>query len=133
MKVEFSPPPVPPTADQPDAKPEAPPVVAVASWFDGEVRIEADDAGVRAGLERAFRRTPVVTDDASYRRLGTHGDVQIQPGDLEWFRAAAYVRVPLELGLTARLVPGITEGGFDPAAGYRPFEESIERLGRPSD
>jgi len=40
----------------------------------------------------------------------------------------AYVRVPAELGLVARLVPGVTEGGFDPAAGYRRFDESIERL-----
>jgi hypothetical protein len=30
--------------------------------------------------------------------------------------------------LVANLVPGVTEGGFDPAAGYRRFDESIERL-----
>ena len=28
----------------------------------------------------------------------------------------------------ARFVPGVTEGGFDPAAGYRTFEQQIERL-----
>jgi hypothetical protein len=128
MKVEFCPPTPPPPADQPDAKPEPAPVVATATWVDGKALIEADDPEVLAGLERAFRRTPVVTDDASYRRLGTHGDVQVQPGDLEWFRAVAYTRVPAELGLTARLVPGVTEGGYDPAAGYRRFDASIERL-----
>jgi hypothetical protein len=36
--------------------------------------------------------------------------------------------VPAETGLEVRLVPRVTEGGFDPAAGYRPFEETIERL-----
>jgi len=38
------------------------------------------------------------------------------------------VRAPAETGLEARLVPGVTEGGFDPAAGYRRFEDTIERL-----
>jgi hypothetical protein len=27
-------------------------------------------------------------------------------------------------------VPGITEGGFDPAAGYRSFTDTFERLDR---
>ena len=31
-------------------------------------------------------------------------------------------------GLVARFVPGVTEGGFDPAAQYRSFDDSIERL-----
>jgi hypothetical protein len=128
MKVEFSPPTPPPPPDQPDAKPEPAAVVATAKWVDGSILVEADDPEMRGGVERAFRRTPVVTDDASYRRQGTHGEVQVQPGDLEWFRAVAYVRVPAELGLVARLVPGVTEGGFDPAAGYRRFDDSIERL-----
>jgi len=117
MKVEFSPPTPPSSADQPEAKAEPAPVVATATWVDGAVLVEADDPEMQGGVERAFRRTAVVTDDASYRRLGTHGEVQVQPGDLEWFRAVAYVRVP-----------GVTEGGFDPAAGYRRFDESIERL-----
>jgi hypothetical protein len=42
----------------------------------------------------------------------------------------AFNRAPAEAGVEARLVPGITEGGYDPAAGYRRFEESIERLSR---
>ena len=49
---------------------------------------------------------------------------EISSGSGPW----RYVRVPAELGLVARLVPGVTEGGFDPAAGYRRFDESIERL-----
>ena len=73
MKVEFTPPTPPPSADQPDAKAEPGPVVATARWVDGSVLVEADDPEMRGGVERAFRRTPVVTDDASYRRLGTHG------------------------------------------------------------
>jgi hypothetical protein len=128
MKVEFYMPVPAPPADQPDAKPDPPTLVGSAVWRDGKVVIDADDLDIRSKLERAFRLTPVVTDDAAYRRFGTHGVVQIQPGDLGWFRAAAQVRASAEAGVIARLVPGVTEGGFDPAAGYRTFEESIERL-----
>jgi hypothetical protein len=126
MRVEFT---VPASEEEAEAKPEPATSVGSATWIGGRVTIEAADADVRSRLERAFRSTPVVTDDASYRRLGTHGEVQIPPGDLEWFRAAALLRAPAETGMLARLVPGVTEGGYDPAAGYRRFEESIERLG----
>ena len=114
--------------DQLDAQPAPAEHVGTATWSDGEVAIECEDDDMRSALERTFRKTPVVTDDASYRRFGTHGEVQIQPGDLEWFRAVSFVRAPAEAGVEARLVPGITEGGFDPAAGYRRFQDSIERL-----
>jgi hypothetical protein len=116
VKVELHPP------DQPDA------VVATISWVDGRSVVDTDDDVLRATLEKVFRRTPVVSDDPSYRRMGTAGDVLIQPGDLEWFRAVVQARVPPETGLAARFVPGVTEGGFDPAAGYRKFEAQIERL-----
>jgi TPP-dependent pyruvate/acetoin dehydrogenase alpha subunit len=53
--------------------------------------------------------------------------VVIQPGSLEWFRAAAQVRAA-EAGLVARMVPGVSRGGYDPAAGYRSFDQAIERL-----
>ena len=128
MKVEFS-----RLAPSPADGSEAPPVrsthVGTATWVDGKVVIDSDDDEVRQALERAFRSTPVVvTDDASYRRQGTHGEVMVPPGNLEWFRAVAFNRAPTEAGVEARLVPGITEGGYDPAAGYRRFEESLERL-----
>jgi hypothetical protein len=116
MKVEFHRP------DEPDD------VLAIATWNDGASVVEADDDATREALIRAFRSTPVVVDDASYRRQGTHGEVVIQPGTYEWFRAVVQARVPTETGLAGRLVPGIREGGFDPAAGYRTFEEQIERL-----
>jgi hypothetical protein len=128
VKVEFYVPASALPADQPDAKPEPPTLVGSAVWRDGEVIVEADDPERRAAFEKAFRRTPVVTDDAAYRRFGTHGVVLIQPGNLEWFRAAAQVRATQEAGVIARMVPGVIEGGFDPAAGYRTFEDSIERL-----
>jgi len=102
--------------------------VATASWDGRNVTITCDDDERRAQLARAFRRTAVVTDDAAYRRLGTSGEVVIPPGDLEWFRAVAQVRVPAEVGVHARFVPGAIVGGFDPAAGYRTFEEQIDRL-----
>jgi hypothetical protein len=105
-------------------------VVATATWDGSAVQLEADDPVVHDSLLRVYRKTPVVTEDASYRRQGTHGEVVIQPGDLEWFRAASQVRGAPETGLRVRLVPGITEGGFDPAAGYRSFGDTFERLDR---
>jgi hypothetical protein len=108
--------------------PDGSDAVATVSWIGGRSVIETEDGVLRATLEKVFRRTPVVIDDPSYRRMGTTGEVLIQPGDLEWFRAVAQARIPAETGLTARFVPGITEGGFDPAAGYRTFEDQIERL-----
>ena len=116
MKVELFRP------DEPDT------VVSTIAWADGRTDIDTSDEALRATLEKVFRRTPVVIDDSSYRRMGTAGEVLIQPGDLEWFRAVVQARVPAETGLIGRFVPGVTEGGFDPAAGYRTFEEQIERL-----
>jgi hypothetical protein len=118
MRAEFH------REDDPDA------VVGSAIWDGAHVSVESDDPTVRDALIRVYHGTPVVTDDASYRRQGTHGEVVIQPGDLEWFRAASQVRGPVETGLKVRLVPGITEGGFDPAAGYRSFGATFERLDR---
>jgi len=103
-------------------------VVGSARYDSGEVTVTAEEDEVRTRLIRAFRRTPVAIDDASYRSLGTTGAVVLQPGDLEWFRAVALTRAMAETNLTARFVPGIERGGYDPAAGYRTFEEQIERL-----
>ncbi len=128
MKVEFYRPGPPPPADQPAAEAPPPTLVGTATWTNGEPVVDCSDDELRGLLERVYRKMPVVTDDASYRRFGTHGEVQIQPGDLEWFRAVSFVRAPAEAGVEARLVPGVTEGGYDPAAGYRRFGDSIERL-----
>lgn len=116
MQVEFH------RRDEPDA------VLATVAWVDGRVVVSSDDDALAAALTHVFRNTPVVIDDASYRRLGTSGDVQIQPGSLEWFRAVVQARVTAETGLIGRFVPGVSQGGFDPAAGYRTFQDSIERL-----
>lgn len=90
--------------------------------------VEADDPELKASIERAFRPIPVVVDDPSLRYPGTSGESVLQPGDLEWFRAVAQVRVPAETRLVARSVPGVTVGGYDPAANYRRFPDQIERL-----
>ena len=116
MQVEFH---------QPDAPDD---VLATVEWNGGDPTIAGGDEAVRVSLTKAFRRIPVVIDDPAYRRLGTAGAVLIQPGSLEWFRAVVQVRVPAETGLTGRFVPGVGEGGYDPAAGYRTFEDSIKRL-----
>ena len=102
--------------------------LATAEWRDGAVTISSEDEQLRTKLAHAFRRTPVVIDDPSYRRLGTSGPVVLQPGDLPWFRAVAQGRAEVETGLEAHFVPGASVGGFDPAAGYLPFEEQVERL-----
>ena len=107
---------------------EAKTTVASVEWDGREVLVEADDDARRDALTKAFRRTPVVTDDAAYRRMGTSGEVVVQPGDLQWFRAVAQTRAPAETGLVPRFVPGVLVGGFDPAAGYRKFRDQIERL-----
>jgi hypothetical protein len=117
MRVEFA---------SPEDEQKA--TVATAEWHDGAVTIWSEDEQIRTKLAHAFRRTPVVTDDPSYRRLGTSGPVVLQPGDLAWFRSVARGRAEAETGLTARFVPGGPVGGYDPAAGYLPFEEQVERL-----
>lgn len=102
--------------------------LASASWRDGAVTISSLDEDVRDRLAHAFRRTPVVVEGGADRHLGTSGPEVLQPGDLEWFRAAAFVRAPAETGLVARLVTTVVRGGFDPAANYRDFEDQIELL-----
>jgi hypothetical protein len=103
-------------------------VVGTATWDGRNVLVEADDPDVRETIARAFRRTPVVVDDPSARPAGTTGSVLIDPSGLEWFRAVAQVRVPAETGLVPVFVADVLEGGYDPAANYRTFEEQIERL-----
>ena len=78
MRVEFA---------SPDDEQKA--TLATAEWDDGSVTISSEDEELRTKLAHAFRRTPVVIDDPSYRRLGTSGSVVLQPGDLAWFRAVA--------------------------------------------
>jgi hypothetical protein len=135
LRVEFHLPqePTEPAPQQPPPGPPPPPpsplpAVASATWLAGRAVVEADDPELKASIERAFRPIPVVVDDPSLRYPGTSGESVLQPGDLEWFRAVAQIRVPAETGLVARSVPGVTVGGYDPAANYRRFPEQIERL-----
>jgi hypothetical protein len=107
---------------------EAKSTVASAVWDGREVLVEADDDARRDAITKGFRRTPVVTNDAAYRRMGTSGEVVVQPGDLQWFRIVAQTRVPAETGLVPRFIPRAPLGGYDPAAGYRTFRDQIERL-----
>jgi hypothetical protein len=135
LRVEFHHPPEPtdpvstqPPPGPPPPGPEPPPAVASAVWLEDRVIVEAEDPKRKAAIERAFRRIPVVVDDPSLRYPGTSGESVLQPGDLAWFRAVAHVRVQAETGLIARSIPGVTAGGYDPAANYRRFSEQIERL-----
>ena len=135
LRIEFHEPqeaPEPPPAGAPPGPPQPPPppapAVASVVWTDGRAVVEADDPAMKDAIERAYRPTPVVVDDPSLRYPGTHGESLLQPGDLAWCRGVALVRVPAETGLVPRFVPGVTVGGFDPAANYRRFPEQVERL-----
>ena len=82
---------------------------------------------VRTKLAHAFRRTrwsPTILRTVAWERRdprGAAGGPRVVP-----FGGAGPCRE--ETGLAARFVPGTIVGGFDPAAGYRPFEEQVERL-----
>lgn len=98
-------------------RPEAPDeVLAVAVWDGRSARIETADPTVQEALERVFRPSPLVVTDVP-RSTGTTGETVAEPGDLDWFRAAAIVRGERE-GLAVRFVSE-TAGGWDPAGAYR--------------
>jgi hypothetical protein len=101
-------------------------IVAIATWNDGSPRVQPTGDEV-PGLDSIFRATPVVVDDPSLRPLGTHGEVVLEPGSLEWFRAALVARSEA-LGLAVRFVVDEVRGGWDPAAAYRTFREQARRL-----
>src|SRR5918996_2958334 len=116
MRVEFHPP------DDPER------VVAEAVWDGSRAVIRAPDEERRASVERFFRPTPVVLEDPALRPQGSRGETVLQPGSLEWFRAAALTRAG-DAGLAARIVPEVAgPGGWDPAAAYRTFRQSVDLL-----
>ena len=92
-------------------------VVGAAEWDGVRAHIRTSDEEVRPVLERVFRISPVATDDPSRRALGTRGPVVVEPGDLDWFLAAAAVRGQEE-GLGVRFHTD-GAGGWDPAGDYR--------------
>jgi hypothetical protein len=133
LRIEFHQPaePAPPAAPSPGPPPPPPPpppAVAAVTWLDRRPAVESEEPDIKRSIEHAYRSTPVVVDDPSLRSAGTRGDVLLEPGTLAWFRAVAQFRVPAETGLIARSVPGVTSGGYDPAANYRRFSEQVERL-----
>jgi hypothetical protein len=108
---------------RPDAPEE---VVAVATWNGSTAGLEAGpDAPEGTGV--ILRPTPLVIDDPSLRAQGTHGEILLEPGSLPWFRAALQTRTEA-LGLAVRFVPGVREGGWDPAGLSGTFEERVDRL-----
>ncbi len=101
-------------------------VVAFATWSGDAAHLKTTEAAPE-GVERLFRPRPVVVDDASLRSLGAHGEVMLEPGSLEWFRAALLSRAEA-LGLAVRFVADEIDNGWDPAANYRTFQEQARRL-----
>src|SRR5206468_1824362 len=88
-------------------RPDAPEqVVATAGWDGRQVRIVDEDLAepeLAEAIQRIFRPVPVVVDDPSLRSVGTEGPAMLEPGDLQWFMAAARSRSEHE-GLVVRLV-----------------------------
>lgn len=105
MRAEFFRP------DDPDT------VVGAAEWDGIRAHIRTSDDRFRPVLARIFRASPVAVDDPSRRARGTSGPVVVEPGDLDWFLAAASVRGEHE-GLGVRYATD-TPGGWDPAGFYR--------------
>jgi hypothetical protein len=102
-------------------------VLGRAVWNGSGVELDVDDEHHRESLLRIFRPVPVVIDDPSLRSYGTSGPVQLAPGSLSWFRAAAEARAPDE-GLRVRMVPQAHQSmGWEPAGAYRTFNNQIER------
>lgn len=108
-------------------RPETPDVVvAVATWAEGRAGLEVLDPSV-GPLDGLLRPTPVVVDDPSLRRQGTHGEVLLEPGSFDWFRSALVTRGQAA-GLHVRFVADEIVGGWDPAAAYRSFDEQVDRF-----
>jgi hypothetical protein len=102
--------------------------VATAIWDGTGAVVESEDPALRDQLQAVFRHTPVVVEDAGVRPSGKTGQSVVQPGSVEWFRAAAFSR-GAATGLSVRLVPEVVgKGGWDPAASYRTFHQSMDRL-----
>jgi hypothetical protein len=104
-------------------------VLAVANWSSAGGSIEALEPGVE-GLDRLLRPTPVVVADPALLPRGARGEAMLQPGSLEWFRAALLTRSS-SLGLAVRFVVEDVRNGWDPAANYRGFREQVRRLTAP--
>ena len=99
-------------------RPEAPnEVLAVVAWDGRSAQVEMADQAVREALERVFRPSPLLVTDVPHRSTAPTGETVVEPGDLDWFRAAAIVRGERE-GLAVRFVSE-TAGGWDPAGAYR--------------
>ncbi|MGH2739414.1 MAG: hypothetical protein ACRDH6_02865 [Actinomycetota bacterium] len=94
-------------------------VVAVVSWGEHGVLIEANEERVRERLEWMFRTSPVAVD------AGTPAERTCEPGDIDWFRAVLTERAA-EAGLPNRLVVS-SPGGWDPAGSYRPMRAWVAR------
>lgn len=100
-------------------------VVGAAEWDGRTVHIEAGDGAARERLERVFRLTAVPINDPASRPEGSSGRTVLEPGDLQWFAAAARVRGDRE-GLAVHLVSR-SPGGWDPAGAYRPMGAWLAR------
>jgi hypothetical protein len=108
-------------------------VVGRARLSGPGVELDVIDEAIRDALERVYRLTPVSAEDPALRTAGTTGPVVLHPGGLPWFIHASRARAGKE-GLASRLVAEdpADVGGWDPAAAYRTFSQTVERRARMS-
>jgi hypothetical protein len=99
-------------------------VIGTVEWDGRQAKIEAKNSSVRDVLAQIFRPTAVRVDDPSTRPLGASGETLLEPGDLDWFIAAARVRSK-DVRLGVRFVASM-RGGWDPAGAYRPMRAWLE-------
>jgi hypothetical protein len=88
-------------------------VVGTAEWNGHRAVVESDDDEVRAALRRVFRASSVAIDLPDSRPPAASGQTVVEPGDMEWFRAAARGRGERE-GFLVRFVTEVA-GRWDPA------------------
>lgn len=94
-----------------EADPEL--LVGAADWDGHRAMVSAGGDEARRSLEDVFRPSAVSIDDPSIRPPGSSGPAVFEPGDMEWFRAAALVRGSAA-GYAVRFV-STAPGGWDPA------------------
>jgi hypothetical protein len=88
-------------------------VIGSAEWDGHRAVITAFGDEAKATIERIFRVSMVAVDDPAMLPGGASGPAVFEPGDLDWFRAAAAVRGAAQ-GYGVRFATD-KPGGWDPA------------------
>lgn len=106
-------------------------IVGSVEWTGVAADVRASDEEARLRLERVFRMSAVVVEDPIALPAGASGPAVVEPGDLDWFLAAAQVRgAQEELGVR---FSSPSPGGWDPAGAYERMGDWVgRRVSRPT-